>query len=300
MYDLIIIGAGPAGLTAALYAGRAQLETLLLEKMVPGGRILMSETIENFPGFPGGISTHELIAKMQEQLRPLGIEAVSDEALAIDCKKKIVRLNSGEVQARAIIIAAGARPRKLGVEGEERLAGKGVSYCATCDGPLYKGKDVVVVGGGDAVAEEAIYLSRFARQVQIIHRRDQFRASALLQARLKKNEKMKFALSNLVKRINGASKVESVTVQDLKTSGEYDLPCDGVFIYIGYEPETEFLKNQLKTDEKGFIITDNNLSASERGIFACGDCCKKDFYQVITACADGAAAVDSVSKYLMG
>lgn len=285
-------------MTAALYAGRFRLKTLLLEKMVFGGRILMSESIENFPGFAGGISTRELSSRMYEQIRPLGIDIKNEAVTQIDCKSKTIKTEGASYSAKAVIIAAGARPRKLGVPGEEGLTGRGVSYCAVCDAPLYKEKDVVVVGGGDAVAEEALFLARFAKKVTIIHRRGQLRASVILQQRLKENKKIDFLLGRVITQINGSAKVESVKVKDAGNSQEKDFDCDGVFIFIGNEPETEFLKSKLKLDEKGFIITDDLMAASEEGVFACGDCRSKSLYQVITACGDGAVAADSAYKYI--
>jgi thioredoxin reductase (NADPH) len=298
MYDLVIIGAGPAGLTAALYAGRSRLKTLVLEKMGVGGRILLTDTIENFPGFVDGIATQDLIKNMETQARGLGVEIVLEEVQEIDCKAKSIKTNAKTHAASAIIIATGARPRKIGVAGEEQLTGRGVSYCATCDAPLYKEKNVVVVGGGNAVAEEALYLARFAKQVNIIHRRRDLRASAILQERLKANNKINFFLSSVIKEIIGSNKVEAVRIKDVNTSHEKDFSCDGVFVYIGYDPETGFLKSKLDLDEAGFIITQEDMSTSYAGLFACGDCRKKSLYQVITACADGAIAADSAYKYI--
>ncbi|MFH1888500.1 MAG: thioredoxin-disulfide reductase [Candidatus Omnitrophota bacterium] len=297
-YDLIIIGAGPAGLTAALYAGRSRLNTLLLEKISPGGRILLTETIENFPGFRGGINTSELIQRMQEQVTDLGVKIRLEEAAQIDFESKTVKSGSGEDSAKAIIIATGAHPRKLGVPGEDKLTGRGVSYCATCDAPLYREKDLVIVGGGNAMAEEAIYLTRFARSVAIIHRRDELRASMILQEELKENKKIKFILSSMITAISGSSRVEGVKVKDLNTSVESEVQCDGIFIYVGYIPDTDIVKDKLELDESGFIIATDDMSTSCDGIFACGDCRKKTLYQVITACADGAVAADSAYKYL--
>jgi len=298
MYDLIIIGAGPAGLTAALYAGRFRLKTLLLEGMSLGGRILMSESIENFPGFPGGVPTHELIKRMEEQVRELEVKIELDQMLDLDCAAKSIKTSSGSYSSRSIIIATGARTKKLGVPGEDKLTGRGVSYCATCDGPLFKEKNVVVIGGGDTVAEEALYLSRIAKTVNIIHRRPQLRASLILQERMKANNKINFILDSVVTEISGSTKVESVKIKNVNTSAEQNIACDGVFVYIGYQPDTEFAKEKLKLDEAGFIITEENMAASCEGIFACGDCRKKTLYQVITACADGAIAADSAFKYL--
>lgn len=298
MYDLIIIGAGPAGLTAALYAGRSRLNTLVLEKLAPGGRILLTETIENFPGFAGGILTYDLIARMKEQVDSLGVKIELEEVLELDCKQKKIKTGTNTYQAQAIIIATGARPRKIGVPGEDRLTGKGVSYCATCDAPLFKEKNVAVVGGGNAVAEEALYLTRFAKSISIIHRRNELRASAIYQERLKENKKIKFILSHIVTEIIGSNKVESLKIKDINNPKESTIDCDGVFIYIGYDPDTGFVKGQIKLDESGFIIADEILVTSHEGIFACGDCRKKSLYQVINACGDGAVAADSAYKYI--
>ncbi len=298
MYDLIIIGGGPAGLTAALYAGRSRLNTLVLEKMAVGGRILMSETIENYPGFPQSISTVELMGRMEEQVRKLGVKIESAEVLELDCLKKEVKTTNGKFDTRAIIVASGARARKLNVPGEEKFTGRGVSYCATCDAPFFKDKKVVVVGGGNAVAEEAIYLSRFAQTVSIIHRRQDLRADSILQERLLANHKINFILSSVVTEIKGAQKVQAVVIKDLLNLTERDFICDGVFIYIGYDPDTGFLKNKLNFDEKGFILTDDKMFTSTSGIFACGDCRQKSLYQVINACGDGAVAADSAYKFI--
>jgi thioredoxin reductase (NADPH) len=296
--DLIIIGAGPAGLTAALYAGRSRLDTILIEKMVPGGRILMSESIENYPGFPGGITTGELIDRMKRQVQELDVKIESDEVLDLDCLNKTVTTSGEKYSAKAIIIATGARPRKLNIPGEKEFTGRGVSYCATCDAPFYRGKKVVLVGGGNAVAEEALYLSRFAESVSVIHRRQDLRASEILQEKMRQEKKISFILSSLVTEVKGVKKVEAVRLKDLLTGKESDFSCDGVFIYIGYEPETVFLKGKLQMDEAGFITADDSMSTSAEGVFACGDCRKKSLYQVINACGDGAVAADSAYKFI--
>lgn len=298
MHDLIIIGAGPAGLTAALYAGRSRLDTLLFEKMAVGGRILMSETIENYPGFPGGISTVELMDRMQAQAKELGVKIENDEVLDLDCINKTIRTSGASFTARAIIIASGARPRKLNIPGEEKYTGRGVSYCATCDAPFYKEKKVVIIGGGNAVAEEAMYLSRFAGSVNIIHRRPDLRASPILQERLQQDKKINFILSSVVTEIKGTQKVEMVRIKDVLSGKENDFKCDGVFIYIGSTPETVFLKGKLQMDEAGFILASDNMSTSVEGVFACGDCRRKGLYQVINACGDGAVAADSAYKFI--
>jgi len=297
VFDLIIIGAGPAGLTAALYAGRSRLNTLILEKLSVGGRILMSETIENYPGF-FTVKTQELIRRMEEQVRALDVKIEAAQVEGVDIKNKTVIADGKDYKAQALIIATGAKPRMLNCPGETRFTGKGVSYCATCDAPFFKEKHVIIVGGGNAVAEEAIYLARFARQVSIIHRRDELRASAILQEKLKENKKINFVLSSVVTEIKGTAKVESVSIKNVLTGEGKDLSCDGVFIYIGYDPDTEFLKGKLGLDENGFIISPEDMTTSAQGVFACGDCRKKTLYQVVTACADGAIAADSAYKYL--
>ncbi len=299
MYDLIIIGAGPAGLTAGLYAGRYRLNTLILEMLNPGGRILATETIENFPGFTGSVATKDLMSNLEKQVRDLGVEIELTEALELDTHSKVVRCENKSYQANTVIIATGAKPRKLQVPGEDRLTGRGVSYCATCDGPLYRDKEVVVVGGGNAAVEEALYLTRFAKSVNLIHRRDQLRATKILQEKIRANKKIALVLNSLVTEISGTNRVESVTVRDAVTQKEQTIACQGIFIYVGNVPNTAFIKAELESDEQGFIITNEELQASQQGIFACGDCRKKTLYQVITACAEGATAADSAQRYLL-
>ncbi|MBU1090603.1 MAG: thioredoxin-disulfide reductase, partial [Candidatus Omnitrophica bacterium] len=292
-HDLIIIGAGPAGLTAGLYAGRSRLKTMILEKLSVGGRILLTERIENYPGFVDGIITADLIKRIEEQVKKLEVKIKPEEVLELDCKSMSVKSGSKTYSAHAIIIATGAHPKRLGIIGEEKFTGRGVSYCATCDGAFYKEKSVVIIGGGNSMAEEALFLTRFAKQVNIVHRRSELRASAVLQERLKKNKKINFVLNSVVSEIIGSNKVESVKIKDMTSGEERVLPCEGVFIYVGYAPETQFIKEKLKLDDTGFIITQDDLSTSAEGIFACGDCRKKALYQVITACGDGATAADS-------
>lgn len=297
-HDLIIIGAGPAGLTAGLYAGRSRLKTLILEKLSVGGRILLTESIENYPGFVDGIITADLIKRIEEQVKKLEVKIKPEEVLELDCKSMSVKSGSKAYSAHAIIIATGAHPKRLGIIGEEKFTGRGVSYCATCDGAFYKEKSVVIIGGGNSMAEEALFLTRFAKQVNIVHRRSELRASAVLQERLKKNKKINFVLNSVVSEIIGSNKVESVKIKDMTSGEERVLPCEGVFIYVGYAPETQFIKEKLKLDDTGFIITQDDLSTSAEGIFACGDCRKKTLYQVITACGDGATAADSAYKFI--
>lgn len=305
MRDLIIIGAGPAGLTAGLYAGRFRLNTLIVERMSPGGQIILSSIIENYPGFPGGISTQELMERFKKQVEELEIKIEMEEVLEIDQSFKLktplynIKTKDNAYETRSIIIASGAESKKLGVPGEDKFLGRGVSYCGTCDGPLFKHKEVVVVGGGDRAIEEAIFLSGYASKVSIIHRRDELRASRILEEKAMQDSKINFVLESIVEEISGKDKVEEIKVKNVKTNSLTQLACQGVFIFVGIRPNTAFLKNLLELDEGGFIITDQEMQTSQEGVFACGDCRKKSLYQVITACAEGAVAADSVHKYLL-
>ena len=306
MYDLIIIGAGPAGLTAGLYAGRYKLNTLILEKLSPGGQIIFSPTIENFPGFPVGIATDELIERFKKQVEDLGVEIRTDEVMDISPAHKaeslIYNIASKEAsyQARSVIIASGAKPKPLGLVGEDKFIGRGVSYCGTCDGPLYKNKEIMVVGGGDRAIEEAIFLASYAKAVTLIHRRDELRASRILQDKARQNPKINFILNSVIEELIGKDKgLEGVKIKNLKTSAVNIAFCQGLFIFVGTNPNTAFIGRLLKRDESGFIITDEDMQASGKGIFACGDCRKKSLYQVVTACSDGAVAAASAHRYLL-
>jgi len=305
MYDLIIVGAGPAGLTAALYAGRYRLRTLVLEKMGIGGQIIFSSTIENYPGFPGGISTHELMDKFKQQVDDLGITIEIDEAQEIIPSFKLavpiynVKTKDKSYEAKSVIIATGAEPKRLNVEGEDRLIGRGISYCGTCDGPLFKNREILVVGAGDRAIEEAIFLTEYAKSVTLVHRRNVLRASKILEEKALSNPKIKFLLDSVVEQINGQLRVESVKIKNVKTGIESVLSCQGVFVFVGIVPNTALVKNLLNTDNLGFIITDKDFAASKPGIFSCGDCLKKSLYQVITACGEGASCAASVKRYLL-
>ncbi|MDD4979653.1 MAG: thioredoxin-disulfide reductase [Candidatus Omnitrophica bacterium] len=300
MYDLIIIGGGPAGLTCALYAGRFRMKTLLLEKMSLGGQVILTPTIENFPGFSGGVITDKLISSMQKQVEELDVEIKIDEAQKIIFgPESKISGREEEYRAKTVVIASGAKPKRLGVAGEERLTGRGVSYCGTCDGPLFRDKDIIVVGGGDRAIEDALFLSSYAKKVNVIHRRQALRASKILEEKARQNPKINFILDTVIEEIKGKDKAESVKLKDVKTGSTSELSTQGVFIFVGIEPNTIFLKNQLNMDEAGFIMTDQDMKASCEGVFACGDCRKKGLYQVITACAEGAQAADSAHKYLL-
>jgi len=302
MHDVIIIGAGPAGLTAALYAGRYRLDTQILEKISAGGQIVMSSSIENYPGFPGSVNTFDLADKMKKQVEDLGIDITMEEVLEIVPGDKInmwiVRTADHSYEARSVIIAVGAQSKRLGVKGEEKLIGLGVSYCGTCDGPLYKNKEVAVIGGGDRAVEEALFLTRYASRVHLIHRRDNLRASAILVEKARSEHKINLILNTTVEEIIGEKKFEKLLLKNINSQDTRELVCQGIFIFVGVAPNTDFVKTLLKTDDKGFIIADQNMRTSQEGIFACGDCCQKSFRQVVTACSDGAVAAFSVNSYL--
>jgi thioredoxin reductase (NADPH) len=305
MHDLIIVGAGPAGLTAGLFAGRFRMDTIIFERMAPGGQIILSPTIENYPGFPGGISTYELIDRLKRQIEELGINIENKEAMEIrpnlqsaEAAYSIIAQDK-TYEAKSVIVATGAQARRLGVDGEEKFIGRGVSYCATCDAPFFRNKEVVVIGGGDRAIEEAIFLSGYANKVFLVHRRSTLRASKILEEKARQNPKINFIWDSVLEEIAGKDKVEQVLIRNAKTDSQNKLTCQGVFIFVGIESNTAFLKNLLETDERGFIITDQEMRASRDGIFACGDCRKKSLYQVVTACSDGAVAADSAYKYLL-
>jgi len=301
MYELIIIGAGPAGLTSALYAGRYRFKTLVLEKMAVGGQIVLSPTIDNFPAFPGGIATQELIERIKNQVDELGVEFSFDEVLAIEEESSGYKVRTAEksYNAQTLIIASGAQAKRLGVKGEEELTGRGISYCGTCDGPLFRDKEIVLVGGGDRAIEEAIFLSGYASKVSVIHRRKELRASKILQEKAAANRKIHFILGAVVEEISGKGRVEAVKARSPADNSLLKISCSGVFIFVGIKPNTDFLKNFLELDEAGFIITAQDLATSKKGIFACGDCISKGLYQVVNACGEGAQAAASVHKYLL-
>lgn len=300
MYDVIIIGAGPAGLTAGLYAGRFKLNTLIFEKQVIGGQIILSSLIENYPGFPGGIAPGDLIERFKKQVQDLDIKIEHKEVMEIKPGPDFVlKTQEEEFTTKSIIIATGAKAKPLNINGEKRFFGRGVSYCATCDGPLFKDKDVAVIGGGDRAIEEAIFLSSYAKKVYLIHRRQEFRAAKILIEKARQNPKINFILDSTAEEIRGQNKVEEVLIKNIKSNSQQAVLCQGVFIFVGIEPHTDFLKNILRLDEQGFIITDDKLQTSSEGIFACGDCRKKSLYQVISACGEGAVAADSAHRYLL-
>lgn len=304
-YELIIIGGGPAGLTAGIYATRDKIKTLLIEKVAPGGQAILSENIENYPGFPEGISGPDLIQRIETQAKKFGLEIISGEVIAITpnpkseiLNSKIVKTLENEYQSLAVIIATGAEAKKLNVPGEEKLIGKGVSYCATCDGPFFKNQEVTVIGGGDAAMQEAIFLTRFAKKVFLIHRRTQLRATKILQERVKSNPKIEFLWDTVVDEIYGDKRVEALRTKNVKSGEERKLPIQGIFVLIGIEPQTKFLQGVTALDKNGYVLTDENMQTSVPGIYACGDCRKKFLRQIVTACAEGAMAAFAASRYI--
>lgn len=300
MKDLVIIGGGPGGLAAGIYAARADLKTVLLEKGMPGGLAATTEFIENYPGFPEGISGPELAMNMENQARRFGLEVVNDYVEKFEPKEKyfLVKTSSKEIQAKAVILATGASPQMLGVRGEDEMHGRGVSYCATCDGAFFRGKKVAVVGGGDAAVEEALFLTKFAEEVYIIHRRGELRAAKIIQQRAKENPKIKFIWHSVVEEIIGSTVVEGVKLKDVRTNEINNLQVNGVFVYVGTRPSSELIKDLVDTDERGYVLADENMRTSYPGIFAIGDVRQKSLRQVVTAVADGAIAAVAVEKYL--
>ncbi|MFH1854547.1 MAG: thioredoxin-disulfide reductase [Candidatus Omnitrophota bacterium] len=299
-YDVVIIGGGPAGLTAAIYTSRARLNTLVIESMSVPGQAILTDSIENFPGFPGGINGFELIEKFKEQARHFGTELITSDVQKIDRVEKgfNVITEKKTYSSLSVIIATGARPKRINIPGEERLIGHGVSYCATCDGALYKDKEVAVLGGGNSAVEEAIFLTRFAKKVSLIHRRDRLRATKILQEQARDNEKIEFVLESRPVEIRGEDKVTGVTLENIKTGKKTDLTCNGVFIFVGYEPNTAIFKDTVGLNDKGYILTGPDMNTSQKGIFACGDCTGKLLRQVVTACGDGAIAAFSAQQYV--
>ena len=289
-------------MTAGLYAARARLDCVLLEKLAPGGQVLTTDRVENYPGFPDGISGFELVDKMKAQAENFGLEIRSEEVMKLELvgDRRVITTNKGALEAKAVILAPGAAWKRLGVDGEEALIGKGVSYCATCDGPFYRDQDVAVIGGGDTAMEEAIFLTRFANQIKVIHRRDALRAIKLLQERAFAEDKIEFIWDTVPTRILGSNGVEGIELKNVKTGELSRREVQGVFIFIGTVPNTAFLGDIIELDENGFIKTDDNMQTSAPGVFAAGDVRAKLFRQISTAVGEGAAASHSVEKYLEG
>jgi len=300
VWDVLIVGAGPAGLAAGIYAGRSELQTVIIDRL-PGGQLLITEEIENYPGFYEGITGFELSEKFRQHAEKFGAKLESGHTvLEVTQDGELFKVKSdyGEFSGKTLIWAAGSNPKKLGVPGESEFVGRGVSYCAVCDGAFFKDKVVAVVGGGDSALEEALYLTKFARKVYLIHRRDKFRAVRIIQQRVSKNDKIEPLLNKVVTSINGKDFVESLTLRDVISGQETELPVDGVFIFIGNEPNTAPIAHLVDTDPGGFVITDEEMRTKTPGLFAAGDVRSKPLRQVVTAAADGAVAAMSATKYL--
>ena len=298
--EMIILGTGPAGLAAALYAARAGLNPLLLTGTEIGGQAATTDRIENYPGFPEGVGGSELADLFQKNAERFGTRMEYDSATDVDLSRRpfIVKTYGKEYLAKTLVVATGASPNKLNIPGEQEFRGKGVSYCATCDGWFFKEKDVVVVGGGDSALEESIFLTRYAKSVTVIHRRDELRAGAILQERAKKNPKIKFIWDSVVEEIKGDKGVDRVTIKNVKRGEVSDLSTDGIFIFIGHSPNTEMFANQLELDDKRYIIADKRMRTSIPGVFAAGEVCDPFFRQVITSAGMGAAAAISATRLL--
>lgn len=303
-YDVIIVGGGPAGLTAAIYTGRAQLSTLILEKGMPGGQIAWSEEVENFPGFPEPIAGMELAQRMHQQAEKFGAKVEMEEVQAIEHDATshpypfTVKGYGGEYRAKSVILATGADPRKLGIPGEENFWGKGVSTCATCDGFFYKGKKVVVVGGGDAAVEEGLFLTKFADEVTVIHRRDTLRANKVAQARAFANPKMKFVWDTAVEEIQGADSVTGVRLKNLKTGEVSEMPTDGVFIFIGHLPNTAFVSDLVSLRPDGYVNVRDEIYTNIPMLFAAGDVSDYVYRQLATSVGAGTRAAMTVERQL--
>jgi thioredoxin reductase (NADPH) len=298
---LIVIGGGPAGYTAALYSARANLEPLVLEGFQWGGQLMITSEVENYPGYPEGVLGPKMMQDFREQADRFGAELVTDDVTKVDFSEQPFRVWVGDTEhrAEAVIVATGATARQLGLESEVRMQGAGVTYCATCDGAFYRDRRVVVVGGGDSAMEEAIFLTRFASSVTVIHRRDSFRASPIMVDRAQANEKIDFVLDSVVEDVLGGDKVTAVRVRDVKTGEERDIETDGVFVAIGHDPATELFRGQLDLDDEGYILTEGKSTRTNiPGVFAAGDCVDHVYRQAVTAAGMGCQAALDAERWL--
>ncbi|MDC8451711.1 MAG: thioredoxin-disulfide reductase [Candidatus Nitrosotalea sp.] len=299
-FDVIIIGAGPAGYTAAIYTSRAKRDTLIISGILPGGQLMLTTEVENFPGFAKGIMGPELMTTMRQQAERMGTTIIDDEVVNVDFKHKPFKIltYSEEYEADAVIIATGATPRKIGAKGEQEFSARGVSYCATCDGPFFKNQEIVVAGGGDSAMEEAIFLTKFANKVHVIHRKDKLRASKVMQDRAFENKKIQFHWNTIIEEIKGNQKVSQITVKDVTTSKVETLEVGGLFVAIGHEPNTKLFQGQIDFDAQGYIALKNHTQTNVEGVFAAGDVHDHRYRQAITAAAFGCMAAIDVDKYL--
>jgi len=299
-YDIAIIGGGPAGLSAAIYAARGGLKTVVFERGLIGGQIVLTADVENYPGFEENMSGFDIADKMKKQADKFDVEFKINEIKKIIPQKdfKLIKTTNEEFKVKVVVIATGANPSKLGVDGEARLTGRGVSYCATCDGALYRDKIVAVVGGGDSAVEEALFLTKFAKKVYIIHRRDELRAVKIIQKRAFNNDKIEIVWNSIITEIEGKQFVENLKIHNRKTKENSDLAVDGVFMYVGIVPNNELVKEIVKIDERGFILVDESMQTSVPGIYSIGDINQKALRQVVTAASDGAIAAFSAEKWI--
>ncbi|MFH2203204.1 MAG: thioredoxin-disulfide reductase [Elusimicrobiota bacterium] len=298
---VVIIGSGSAGYTAAIYTARANLNPLIYSGILKGGQLMITTDVENFPGFPEPVMGPELMERMEKQVRRLGVEIVQENVAKLDLSKRPFAVETTEgkaVLAETVIIATGAEAKWLGIESEKRLRGKGVSACATCDGFFFKGKELALIGGGDTAVEEANFLTNFAAKVTIVHRRDELRASKIMQERARKNPKIEFAWDSVVEEISGAEKVSGVKLKNVKTGAVSELACDGVFIAIGHKPNTELVKGQLELDAAGYLLTDERGRTKIAGVFAAGDVMDSRYRQAVTAAGAGCRAALEAERFL--
>jgi len=300
VYVVIVAGSGPAGLTAAVYCGRSLLKTLVIAGSVPGGQLMLTTEVENFPGFEEPILGPDLIQRMRKQGERFGAEFIQDDAISVDFKTRPFKVNTAGAtyEANAVIIATGASAKWLGLDSETRLRGRGVSSCATCDGFFFRGKDTVTVGGGDVALEDTMFLTKFVNHAIIIHRREALRASKILQDRAFKNSKISFMWDSVVEEVLGQQKVEGVRVRNVKTGKQDVLKCDGIFVAIGHQPNTAVFQGQIELDQKGYIVTNRGTSASVEGVFAAGDVHDFHYRQAITAAGDGCRAAMDAEDYI--
>lgn len=299
-YDVIIIGSGPAGYTAGVYTSRARLGTLVITGTLPGGQLMTTSEVENYPGFPNGIFGPELMMNMRQQAERFGSVVIDDEVIKVDFKKRpfVINTPSETYTTEAVIVCTGASPRKLGIPAEQQFSGRGVSYCATCDGPFFKGEDIVVVGGGDTAIEEATFLTKFGKSVKIVHRRDSLRASKILADKALENPKIEFLWNNVVSDIKGDKKVSTVLIKDIKKGGEKSISAGGLFVAIGHEPNTSIFEGQLELDDKKYVVLKDLTRTSVEGVFAAGDVHDHRYRQAVTAAGFGCMAAIDVERWL--
>lgn len=301
-YDLAIIGAGPAGLTAGIYAARAKVKTVVIERAAAGGKVLTADKIENYPGFPEPVSGIELISRMEAQTRRLGVAFETADIAAVSREGDRFRLRTmkEDIEVRAVVLATGSGPKPLGVPGEERLRGRGVSYCAICDGFFFRDQPVAVVGGGDAAVHEAIYLARFVEKIHLIHNRSALHATEVVQDALRAEPKIEVVLNAGVKEVLGENEVEGVKIEDIRSGEQRLIPVKGVFVYVGVRPASYLVEELADLNPQGYVITDEKMATRTPGLFAAGDVRQKPLRQIVTAVADGAVAATSADRFLRG